>query len=334
MAVMQGDGNLVLYFPNGEAPWGSGTENTDAKYAIMQGDGNFVIYNAQGQWKWDSATDGHPGAYLEVQTDGNVVIYDTNRTPLWATNTNYLLPLGIINLSYKIFTNPATGKLPRQNMQANIHSAVQQMNHHCINLNTNFRFRLIEDPVLIGGPEASGHVNFWFNTRFINNHLKELDNMASSFFDSNNKFDSSNTFAWRDNAVNIYLTGQGYGGVSSFPGNGNTIGLAIDADSMGVHLQIHELGHFFGLPHTQPEDGIADTLPDRQEWDAEGIAQNNFHGRSISMLNPEEKQLVENTWSNIMSYHSDRHPVTIFTNGQLTKWDSVMRNQRANVIHT
>jgi hypothetical protein len=352
--IMQSDGNLVLYFPNGETPWASGTENSDADYAVMQGDGNFVIYNAQGQWKWDSATDGHPGSYLRLHKEGFLTIYDIQGIPIWSTTTiqkSQLQPLGIINLSYKIFTVPGNGMLPRPNMEANIHSAVQQINYHCLASNFNFRFRLIEEPVLIGGPEASGHVNFWFNTRFMDNTIQihELDAMSYSFFDNNHKFDITNCFAWRDNAINIYLTGTGYGGQSLFPGSGNIIGLAIDADIIGMSLQIHEMGHFFGLPHTHENNTvirdavtnnvlatdtlIKDILIDHAEFHTnEDIAQLNY-SKSINELNNEEKQLVENTWSNIMSYHDEApHRRTILTPGQLKIWDTEMRSRRSNVL--
>ena len=54
--IMQGDGNLVLYYNNApygcsQALWQSHTSGTDAVIAIMQGDGNFVLYNASYQWR-------------------------------------------------------------------------------------------------------------------------------------------------------------------------------------------------------------------------------------------------------------------------------------------
>jgi hypothetical protein len=245
-----------------------------------------------------------------------------------------VMPVRQINLSYKILANPVTGALPRQNMAANIHTAVNQINQLCININTNFRFSLIEEPVTIGGPNASGHVNFWYGTRIMSNeHLKSFYNNAKLFFDVNNKADSSNAFAWRDNAINIYLTGMGWGGFSAYPENGELIALATDADIIGtVHL--HEIGHFFGLPHTHEEDKIADTLVDNPGWRSkEDISKINFRV-PFNSLSQADQKLVNDTWSNIMSYHgSAANPLTVFTNGQLTKWDSLMYNQRANVIH-
>ena len=58
--------------------------------AVMQADGNFVIYDQGGKALWASGTcckPSHPGAYLALQNDGNVVIYDASNSPIWATNT-------------------------------------------------------------------------------------------------------------------------------------------------------------------------------------------------------------------------------------------------------
>lgn len=55
--------------------------------AIMQLDGNFVIYDAGGTDVYRSNTAGNPNAYLIVQNDGNVVIYSPGGPPLWSTGT-------------------------------------------------------------------------------------------------------------------------------------------------------------------------------------------------------------------------------------------------------
>jgi hypothetical protein len=83
--LLQSDGNLVLYV-DGRAMWGANTVGRAPGQAVMQGDGNFVVYDAAGQAAWASATAGHDGALLTVQDDGNCVVYHNGR-PLWATNT-------------------------------------------------------------------------------------------------------------------------------------------------------------------------------------------------------------------------------------------------------
>jgi len=83
--VMQTDGNLVLY--QGRTPlWASNTWGTPGFVAVMQGDGNPVVYDRTARPQWAAGTWGHAGAWLAVQDDGNLVVYEGNR-PLWASNT-------------------------------------------------------------------------------------------------------------------------------------------------------------------------------------------------------------------------------------------------------
>ena len=84
--IYQTDGNLVLYGKLG-ALWASGTYGRGVARAVMQGDGNLVVYNGSNQPLWASGTFGNPGATLAVQDDGNVVIYRADHAAIWATNT-------------------------------------------------------------------------------------------------------------------------------------------------------------------------------------------------------------------------------------------------------
>ncbi|MBN8632005.1 MAG: hypothetical protein J0L76_14260 [Rhodobacterales bacterium] len=86
-AVMQGDGNFVVYRANGVPKWATGTDGRAIGGIIMQGDGNLVMYDPNGA-VWASGTDGHPGAVLVMQDDGNLVMYDPTGAALWATGTN------------------------------------------------------------------------------------------------------------------------------------------------------------------------------------------------------------------------------------------------------
>jgi hypothetical protein len=72
--AMQSDGDLVM-FNGDQALWSSGTAGYPGAKAVMEGDGNLVVYDAGGTARWFSDTAGHPGSRLIVHDDGNLVIY-------------------------------------------------------------------------------------------------------------------------------------------------------------------------------------------------------------------------------------------------------------------
>jgi hypothetical protein len=78
----QGDGNLVLY-ENGNGMWSTGATGGNPGYAIMQSDGNFVVYDGSNRGVWSTGTMGHPGAYLTVHSDGDLVVYASDGSILW-----------------------------------------------------------------------------------------------------------------------------------------------------------------------------------------------------------------------------------------------------------
>ncbi len=56
--------------------------------AILQADGNFVIYDPQGGVKWATGTVGSGGVRFTFQeSDGNVVLYTANDEPVWASHS-------------------------------------------------------------------------------------------------------------------------------------------------------------------------------------------------------------------------------------------------------
>ena len=65
------------------AVWASNTGGTNAGQALLQADGNFVVYDAQGTGLWASATSGNPNARLVLQNDGNGVVYRSDGLPIW-----------------------------------------------------------------------------------------------------------------------------------------------------------------------------------------------------------------------------------------------------------
>jgi hypothetical protein len=86
--TMQADGNLVLYRNSPfEALWASATAGKQVAFAIMQGDGNFVVYAPDGTPLWHAGTHGNPGTFLQIQDDGNLVLYAPGDRAIWASGT-------------------------------------------------------------------------------------------------------------------------------------------------------------------------------------------------------------------------------------------------------
>ena len=83
--VFQTDGNLVAYH-NGVGYWSSRTRGLGGgSAAVMESEGNFVVYDAAGVARWATGTDGNRGAYLGIQGDCNVVLRAAGGAGLWAS---------------------------------------------------------------------------------------------------------------------------------------------------------------------------------------------------------------------------------------------------------
>jgi hypothetical protein len=84
----QHDGNLVLYeVSNFGTNVVRDTGTRDTNRAVMQQDGNFVIYDSDGVPRWDTGTWGNDGSKLVLQDDREVVILNPNNRRLWAWGT-------------------------------------------------------------------------------------------------------------------------------------------------------------------------------------------------------------------------------------------------------
>lgn len=83
--VMQGDGNLVLYRPDGSVSWATYTFSPGS-FLGLQGDGNLVVYSASSVAQWSAGTaDTGSHNFLSLQGDGNLVLYTPGNGPLWST---------------------------------------------------------------------------------------------------------------------------------------------------------------------------------------------------------------------------------------------------------
>jgi len=89
-AVVQSDGNFVLYKDGSHPIWASNTNGKGrGPYRVeAQNDGNLVLYDGTGAATWASGTNGKASdVKLVVQDDGNLVLYQGS-SPLWASGTN------------------------------------------------------------------------------------------------------------------------------------------------------------------------------------------------------------------------------------------------------
>jgi hypothetical protein len=88
-AVMQVDGNFVIYAANRQPLWATGTNGVGLRpYRLaMQADGNLVVYGSSGA-TWASGLRGGTSPYtLILRNDGNLVVEDSSHRPIWESGT-------------------------------------------------------------------------------------------------------------------------------------------------------------------------------------------------------------------------------------------------------
>jgi type IV secretory pathway VirB10-like protein len=79
-AIMQGDGNFVVYTASGKAKWATKSNNRNGPFtAKFMGDGQFAILNGAGSVIWINKKPG-PATALVMQDDGNLVVYQNAQT--------------------------------------------------------------------------------------------------------------------------------------------------------------------------------------------------------------------------------------------------------------
>jgi predicted phage tail protein len=87
-AVLQPDGNFVVYGPTG-AIWNTSTNNSAQDTLVLQSDGNLVLYGPAGHPLWNTSTNPATATGLVMQNDGNLVLYGTSGA-LWSSKTGKL----------------------------------------------------------------------------------------------------------------------------------------------------------------------------------------------------------------------------------------------------
>jgi hypothetical protein len=90
-ATMQADGNFVVYrTSDNQVMWASNHFHSGCNaYVVMQGDGNVVVYYPNGIGGVNVlcafGTNGHSGSVLRMQNDGNMVVYAPGTVAIWAS---------------------------------------------------------------------------------------------------------------------------------------------------------------------------------------------------------------------------------------------------------
>ena len=87
---LQGDGNLVEYGPGFQPVWASNTGGANIGYVVMQPDGNLVGYTPDGRtalWSNGEANSGSNNT-LYMQPDGNLVEYTSSGNAVWSDGKN------------------------------------------------------------------------------------------------------------------------------------------------------------------------------------------------------------------------------------------------------
>jgi hypothetical protein len=246
-----------------------------------------------------------------------------------------------IRLSYKIILNPKNLARPNPSSQlggsvtdAMIEEAVEEMNALLAAYWRGYRFEvyeIVEIGSLGGFAPDPGH---WFDIDFVEVDKKhELVNEMI-----NTLIQNPQPYAWRENAINIYINQATSGAKWRIKKFKDVIVMGADSVSVGW-LLLHEIGHYFDLRHTHGDLGISlpnqsrsqkipgddkvdDTIKDLANWGRDDIAEYNFSGK-YDQLQPGQKELVDEVMENIMSYHF-LEPVKAvpkhLTEGQLDRW--------------
>jgi hypothetical protein len=121
--TLEEDGNLVIYRkPSNEAVWSSQTRGIGVVKALMQFDGNFVLYTVDNEARWHTGTDMKPINHLLLQNDGNLVIYNMGYpTSMWESKDHggYLIPLST-NLRTESLNSTSNDEIGTMMMQEDL----------------------------------------------------------------------------------------------------------------------------------------------------------------------------------------------------------------------
>ena len=238
-------------------------------------------------------------------------------------------------LSIKIVTD-ARGDIPRSTIPR-INAEVVEANRVLSQYRRGIGFDLVEVLVV-------SRLSDWYNA-------DPRDGATRDALQAIIRQDPANHF-YRSNAINVYVLGE-LSGTCAFPPDDDIILMGRQPYKT---LLLHECGHFFNLFHTHEgqanlladnspcnlgcdcprlrpgeRDGTAETSPDHTCFNSKDDIARNLFGVPFASLDTERQRPINNTWSNIMSYHGGVDPLNTLTPDQLDRMIGESNTRRRNV---
>ncbi len=230
-----------------------------------------------------------------------------------------------LNASVKFIVNPSTGSVPATTNDANFRQVFDLMNRWLANTNRGYRVRLVDLDANSNFKRIGGLNDTTGPSKYYNTDLKggDVTSDAANIEFENAAVANSALYGWSATAMNIYVNNGGWSS-ARFPASGRGLvitGYGLIANNAAPEFYLtnnykiagnllHELGHYFALPHTWDET-FADFAPDLIEGGGrnEAVVRNAIAahaygaGQTYAALLTTQKQLVDNTANNAMSYY-------------------------------
>ena len=99
-ALLQQDGNFVVYDNNDKPLWASNTTGKNSQTVIMQSDGNFCIYPITSNSVWCTMTNGKGGKFVSMDNDGVLRMYDSQNKIIWSSIVQFNVVPPELKISY------------------------------------------------------------------------------------------------------------------------------------------------------------------------------------------------------------------------------------------